>query len=137
MNENNSFRKNPKNEDSNTNTIHIYSTDKEITPQEQFHQSRTNNYSHVPNSSNEINKEESCFTKNKTLFIIIGIILAIIIVGGIVALCIIITSKKDEPKKPDDPIIPPEYFDENIPTPINPIQKTLITLKLNFNLKQK
>ena len=69
MSENNSFRKNPKNEDSNTNTIHIYSTDKEITPQEQFHQSRTNNYSHVPNSSNDINKEESCFTKNKTLFI--------------------------------------------------------------------
>ena len=132
MSENNSFRKNQKNEDSNTNTIHIYSTDKEITPQEQFPRTQTNNiYSHVPNSPIDSNNEESCFTKNKTLFIIIGIILAIIIVGGIVALCII-TTKKEEPKIPIDPIDP---LDENISTPINPIQKDPNNFEVEFQFK--
>ena len=132
MSENNSFRKNQKNEDSNTNTIHIYSTDKEITPQEQFPRTQTNNiYSHVPNSSNDSNNEESCFKKNKILFIIIGIILAIIIVGGIVALCII-TTKKKEPKIPIDPIDP---LDENISTPINPIQKDPNNFEVEFQFK--
>jgi hypothetical protein len=80
MSENNSFRKNQKNEDSNTNTIHIYSTDKEITPQEQFPRTQTNNiYSHVPNSSNDSNNEESCFKKNKILFIIFLLSLILIL----------------------------------------------------------
>ena len=59
MSENNSLRKISKFDDSNTNTVNIYSTDKNISPKEELSQAQQNpNYNHLQNTSADLIKNE-------------------------------------------------------------------------------
>ena len=108
MNEDNTLKK--INND-NTNTIQTYeSIDKILT-----------------------NHEESstCISRNKKLFLIIGIIVAILVIIGVVLLCVLKKDKEKQPENYDEP----EIIDENIINPINPIQKDPNHIDVEFQFK--
>ena len=123
-----------KNSFDNSNKIYIYS--KDFSPSE--HPSYTQSSQHQ--LSKEPSQNESCFSKNKKLFIIIGILLGIIVIGTIVAICIIINKDHDEPiLNPDEPPIipdePPQISIENVSTPINPIPEDENHIESEFQFK--
>ena len=146
MSENNSLRKISKFDDSNTNTVNIYSTDKNISPKEELSQAQQNpNYTSIQNTSGDLIKNESCFSNKKKLFIIIGIIIGLLVIG-VVVLCVFVIgggSKGNPPEQiiPDPPkppeIINPNETDNNneIPTPINPIQTEKEHIDVEFQFK--
>jgi hypothetical protein len=134
-----------KNDDTNMNTVNIFSIEKITTnknsqqiniqknrkenPQKNSYQenSRLKN-STIGNTLPEqtTNNNESFFLKIKTK-IIIGILLGIII-AGIVILCVILLKNDEKNKIPQD-------SDEEISTPINPIQKEEKHIESEFAFK--
>ena len=118
-----------KNDDSNVNTVNVYSYENSQqinvkknpseNPQENSHHenSRLENSTFENNPQEQTsNNNESCFSQKKTK-IIIGIILGLII-AGIIILCVLLLKKEDNENENKIPPIEPE-------NPFNPINPSI------------
>ena len=100
-------------------------------------------------SSQNSNDNPSCnfCVKNKKCILIILLISFVVIIGTIVTL-VLVLKKKDEPEEPinhpehpeepnpiEEPIKPPEPYNENISTPINPIPSDKKKIESEFSFK--
>ena len=138
MKKRNTTRKNTKSNNCDTNSIHIYSIDKNISPKEEPRQT----YSHLHQTSYESIKKES--SSKKKILIIIGIIIGIIIIGGIVAFFVFKNNSSEDSDDSFDelPEINEETIEETIEetnlNPIDPIQPqpdSDLTIPVEFQFK--
>ena len=126
MKKRNSSRKITKANYCDTNSIHVYSNDQNISPKEPIRPT----YSHVQQTSHESIKKES--KSKKKIFIIIGIIAGILIIGGIVAFFVF---KKNSDEEEDSYDELPEIIEENIENPIDPVQPDPNHIPVEFEFK--